>query len=161
MQIFRVSESHIESAKYLDNRRLSKQVLELYQIIRVCLSELNIIDGNTRYLSHPIVKHVFNDGDPYVIDCFDMLSIMNEEHIRRGGKRSVAFKEDIQSLRQVIEANQHLFNGNPLPPFYVYGDEKIYGEVAYDCYKVLLNEKWRNDKIAPRCGVKIRKGDQE
>lgn len=84
MQIFRVSENHEISARYLDNRRLSKQVLELYQIIRVCLSALNIIDGNIRYLHHPIVKHVYNEGHPYILDCFAMLKVMDDEHTRRG-----------------------------------------------------------------------------
>ena len=35
MQIFRISSGHDESARFPDNRRLSKQVPGLYQIIRV------------------------------------------------------------------------------------------------------------------------------
>ncbi|WP_338147615.1 pyrimidine dimer DNA glycosylase/endonuclease V [Macrococcus armenti] len=68
----------------MDNRRLSKQVLELYQIIRVCLAEMNVIEGNTRYLHHPIVKHVYNEGHPYIIDAYKMLEAMDKEHQRRG-----------------------------------------------------------------------------
>lgn len=91
MQIFRVSPNHEVSAKYLDNRRLSKQILELYQIIRVCLAHMELIEGNTKYIHHPIVQHVYNDGNPYIIDTFQLLKEMNKEHIRRGGKRSESF----------------------------------------------------------------------
>lgn len=156
MQIFRVDENHIVSARFLDNRRLSKQVLELYQIIRVCLAELNIIEGNTRYLNHPIVKHLFNDGDCYIIDCFEMLQVMDKEHTFRGGKRSDAFKADLKRLSEIINTHEQQFNHNKLPPFFVYGTEKIYGTDAYKAYEALLYEKWLNDKIAPRCGVKIK-----
>lgn len=157
MQIFRVSENHEISARYLDNRRLSKQVLELYQIIRVCLSALNIIDGNIRYLHHPIVKHVYNEGHPYILDCFAMLKVMDDEHTRRGGKRSETFKKDIDILATIISEHKHLLNPAALPPLYVYGPDKIYGENAYIAYQNLLYEKWLNDKIAPRCSFKINK----
>ncbi|MCE4956590.1 pyrimidine dimer DNA glycosylase/endonuclease V [Macrococcoides caseolyticum] len=155
MQIFRVSQDHEISARFLDNRRLSKQVLELYQIIRVCLAELKVIEGNTRYLSHPIVKHIYNDGHPYLFDCFKMLEVMDQEHRRRGGKRSETFKADIAKLAMVIYDHHHLFNKESIPPLYVYGTDKIYGASAYEAYQKLLYEKWEQDKIAPRCGTKL------
>ena len=84
MQIFRVHPEHEISARYLDNRRLSKQVLELYQIIRVCLAEMKLIEGNTRYLHHPIVKHVYHEGQPYIMDTFKMLeaSFSQQPHLQ-------------------------------------------------------------------------------
>ncbi|MBI5975974.1 pyrimidine dimer DNA glycosylase/endonuclease V [Staphylococcus canis] len=151
MQIFRVSADHQVSARFLDNRRLSKQVLELYQIIRVCLAEMGVIEGNTRYLSHPIVKHVYHEGTPYLADTMALLEAMNAEHLRRGGKRSDAFREDLERLRKIVSQVAHL-NPDPLPPFYVYGDDKVVGEDAYVCYEALLFQKWQADKIAPRCG---------
>lgn len=154
MQIFRPYQSHEQSAKFLDNRRLSKQVLELYQIMRVCLAEMQIIEGNTRYLSHPVVKHVFNEGHPYLIDTLEMLLIMDQEHRRRGGSRSEAFKEDLAQLRRLIELNAEQFCNDDIPPFYVYGEAKLTGEAVYDAYRQLLYDKWMLDKIAPRCSVK-------
>ncbi|GGB08785.1 hypothetical protein ERX37_07000 [Macrococcus hajekii] len=152
MQIFRVEADHNISAKYLDNRRLSKQVLELYQIIRVCLAEIKIIEGNTRYLHHPIVKHAYNNGSPFIMDLYQMLIAMDEEHQRRGGKRSAAFKSDLEQLAETITLNQHLFSHESLPPFFVYGDVKLTGDKVYAAYKELLHEKWLNDTISPRCG---------
>ncbi|WP_414044359.1 pyrimidine dimer DNA glycosylase/endonuclease V [Macrococcus animalis] len=154
MQIFRISSNHRRSAMYLDNRRLSKQVLELYQIIRVCLAALNIIEGNTRYLNHPIVKHVYNDGHPYIIDCFLMLTIMDEEHRRRGGNRSETFQQYLQRLKDIIDDNINLFSNETMPPYYVFGTDKIYGDQVFDAYRNLLHQKWKQDKIAPRCGIK-------
>ena len=109
MQIFRVSPNHEVSAKYLDNRRLSKQILELYQIIRVCLAHMELIEGNTKYIHHPIVQHVYNDGNPYIIDTFQLLKEMNKEHIRRGGKRSESFKQDLSNLALIIDKNRSHF----------------------------------------------------
>ncbi|MDG0821689.1 pyrimidine dimer DNA glycosylase/endonuclease V [Staphylococcus equorum] len=156
MQIFRISSDHKKSARFLDNRRLSKQVLELYQIIRVCLAKLNLVDVNSNYIKHPIVAHVYNNGEPYIIDTFKLLESMNEEHIRRGGKRSVDFNNDIERLSEIVykEEYQKYFSHKMLPPFYVFGDRKVYGEDAFELYQILLFNKWKEDKIPARCGIK-------
>ncbi|EKU50153.1 hypothetical protein CD133_03405 [Staphylococcus massiliensis CCUG 55927] len=144
------------SARYLDNRRLSKQVLELYQIIRTCLKALDLIEGKKGYLNHPIVQHVYHDGKPYIIDTFEMLKAMNIEHMRRGGMRSDAFKQDLSELERLIVHydKENYFSREPLPPFYCYQDDRVYGEAVYEKYITLLHEKWCNDKISPRCNIK-------
>ena|SRR5699024_7603187 len=156
MQIFRISPDHDESARFLDNRRLSKQVLELYQIIRVNLSLIGVLDTNTQYQHHPIVKHVYNSGMPYITDTARLIHACDREHRRRGGRRSAAFREDLDALKELIEshARQGIWSHDPLPPFYAYGDARVYGEEAYAGYRRLLFEKWQNDRIAPRCGIK-------
>lgn len=155
MQIFRVSPDHEVSARFLDNRRLSKQVLELYQIIRVCLGGMGLVEVNTRYLHHPVVKAVYNEGKPYLPDVLEMLEAMDQEHMRRGGKRSAAFREDLERLNRLIreELDGSLFSGERLPPFYVYGTERCYTDAAYGKYEALLFSKWAADKIPPRCNV--------
>lgn len=157
MQIFRINPSHEKSAAYLDNRRLSKQVLELYQILRVSLSMIGLLETNTRYRHHPIVKHVYNDGHPFITDTFRFLVACDTEHQRRGGKRSAGFREDLHALKSLVEAHEGecLWSDAPLPPFYVYREAKVYGEAAYSLYVRLLHEKWQNDKIPPRCGIHL------
>lgn len=157
MQIFRVSEDHKTSAQFLDNRRLSKQVLELYQIIRVCLGQKGIIETDTSYLKHPVVKNVYNHGDAYIYDAVNLLKEMDKEHQRRGGKRSSEFRSDLEILYNIVDDKNHqgMFNSDKLPPFYVFGEERCYSQEAYRKYEALLFEKWKNDKIPPRCGVKI------
>ncbi len=154
MQIFRVDENHEISAKFLDNRRLSKQVLELYQIINVCLAKLEYIEGNTRYLSHPIVKHVFNDGYPYLEDTYHLLLDMDKEH-RRGGKRSKDFEHQISQMGDMIDKGikDGAFSSEKLPPIFVYGETKLMNDQAYLKYEKLLFMKWTEDKIAPRCNI--------
>lgn len=156
MQIFRVSPDHGVSARFLDNRRLSKQVLELYQIIRVCLGEMGLVEVNTRYLSHPVVKAVYNGGSPYMPDTLAMLEAMDREHLRRGGKRSPEFRENLQDLARLIREETHkgMFSEEKLPPFYVYGTERCFTEEAYEKYEVLLYSKWAADKIPPRCNIR-------
>ncbi len=155
MQIFRVHENHEISAKFLDNRRLSKQVLELYQIINVCLAKLEYIDGNTRYLSHPIVKHVYNDGYPYLADTYHLLLEMDKEHRRRGGKRSKDFEHQISNMGDLIDTGikDGVFSTEKLPPIFVYGETKLMSDQAYLEYEKLLLMKWTADKIAPRCNI--------
>ncbi|WP_411843735.1 pyrimidine dimer DNA glycosylase/endonuclease V [Salinicoccus sp. HZC-1] len=158
MQIFRISPDHEESARFLDNRRLSKQVLELYQIIRVNLSLIGVLDTNTRYRHHPIVRHVYNDGHPYITDTAALLFACDREHQRRGGKRSAEFRNDLDILKKLVETHRtdDIWSDEALPPLYVFGDARIYGDEAYAYYQRLLYEKWQADKIAPRCGVKLR-----
>ncbi|CAM4259016.1 pyrimidine dimer DNA glycosylase/endonuclease V [Jeotgalicoccus halotolerans] len=155
MQIFRVHENHKISAQFLDNRRLSKQVLEMYQIIRVCLGAMDIIDTNTRYLSHPIVKSIYNEGHPYLIDAHEFLQILDNEHQRRGGIRSAKFRKDLDALQKLIDIHAARFNSNKIPPYFVYGDEKIHGKAVYKRYEELLFTKWQKDKIPPRCSLKL------
>lgn len=153
MQIFRVSEDHQISAQFLDNRRLSKQVLELYQIIRVCLGALGLVEANTRYLHHPVVKSVYNDGKPFLIDTMALLEAMDAEHLRRGGKRSEEFREDLKELNLLIkdQSPEGIFSKEKLPPFYIYGTERCFTNEAYKKYEELLFQKWSADKIPARC----------
>src|SRR5699024_5122931 len=153
MQIFRISPDHDISARFLDNRRLSKQVLELYQIIRVNLSLIGVLDTNTRYQHHPIVKHVYNSGAPYITDTVRLLHACDSEHQRRGGKRSAQFRVELDALKALVlnHAADDIWSHEPLPPFYAYGDARIYGDAAYGRYRELLCDKWRKDQIAPRC----------
>lgn len=156
MQIFRVSPDHNVSAQFLDNRRLSKQVLELYQIIRVCLGELELVEANTRYLKHPVVKAVYNGGKPFLFDTLALLEAMDAEHLRRGGRRSEEFRENLKKLSLLIKdkSNKDIFSTEKLPPFYVYGTERYYTDTAYKKYEDLLFQKWSADKIPARCNVK-------
>ncbi len=45
MQIFRPFKDHTESARYLDDRRLNKQISECYQIITSCLKQKGLMLG--------------------------------------------------------------------------------------------------------------------
>lgn len=156
MQIFRVSEDHHVSAQFLDNRRLSKQVLELYQIIRVCLGALGLVEVNTRYLHHPVVKAVYNEGRPFLMDTLAMLEAMDAEHLRRGGRRSEEFRENLKELSLMIknQSSAGIFSEAKLPPFYIYGTERCYTNEAYKKYEELLFQKWSEDKIPARCNWK-------
>lgn len=127
----------------------------MYQILRVCLAELGIIEGNTRYLQHPIVKHIYHNGNPYLIEGFKLLRAFDDEHQLRGGKRSADFYLKIKELEAVIfdPINMEKFSAAEIPPYFIYGTKKIEGEAAYKAYQQLLFYKWQNDQIAPRCHV--------
>ncbi|ANZ33939.1 pyrimidine dimer DNA glycosylase/endonuclease V [Staphylococcus carnosus] len=157
MQIFRVSPDPKVSAEFLDNHRLSKQVLELYQIIRVCLGELDVIKTGPGYRHHPVVEAVYNNGKPYLWGAWILLAAMNEEHMRRGGKRSEVFKKELEGLYDVVKKTDQTLSlsHEDLPPFYIEGEKRIYGGEAYQMYVKLLFDKWQHDKIPPRCHINL------
>lgn len=158
MQIFRVSPNPKVSAEFLDNRRLSKQVLELYQIIRVCLGELDIIQTGNGYRHHPVVEHVYHNGQPYIYGALVLLDAFNNEHLRRRGHQSAEFREKLEKLHQTIQQADkvHHFTRDALPPMYIEGKERVAGDASYALYQKLLYKKWSQDTIPPRCDINLK-----
>lgn len=57
MQTFLTSDYHYETACCLDNKRLNKQIIECYQIIRIIMRKIGILDdGKKGWLNHPVLK---------------------------------------------------------------------------------------------------------
>lgn len=146
MQIFRPFESHKTSAQYLDNARLNKQVVEAYQIIRTILAHEGIIEAGNKYINHPIVKFIYNNGDPYLYDLYQYLLCCNKEFIARGGNRSQDFQDKIDGLYNYVK-EYVIIN---MPPYYRYGSDEIYDETAFEKYQTLIKQKWAKDKNPPR-----------
>lgn len=153
MQIFRPFPDHTQSARYLCDSRLNKQTLEASQIIRLCLAGIGAINANTRYLSHPVVQHVYNGGRPYLLDMLRYMSACDAEFQRRGGNRGAKFAKDMADLYDIVAYNIWRSDDGPLPPYFVSGSERISGPEAYSAYRRLLGAKWAEEAEA---GVKVK-----
>lgn len=155
MQIFRPYKNHKQSAKYLDDKRLNKQVVECFQLIQTCLVKLKLIEGKMAHKHHPITKVIYNNGKPYLPDLLNYMIACDKEWIDRGRNRKDEFKHKINSMINIIDSNKDLFCGDNIPEYYCFGGTIKYGSEIYDSYKGLLGNKWENDKIVVKCSIKI------
>jgi hypothetical protein len=154
MQIFRPYRDHEKSAKYLDDSRLNKQVLECFQVIKSCLTKLELMDGKSGWFNHPITQHVWNDGKPFIPDLYNFMMVCNREWLRRGKNRGIDFTNQMNDVCQVIKTSKEFFSWKPLPMFYSYQDTRTKNNVPR-LYRDLLREKWKSDKRSPRCSINI------
>lgn len=146
LQLFRPFLDHTRSAQFLDDRRLNKQVLEGYQIARVCLAELGCLTSNTRYMTHPMVRHVYHGGKPYLPDLIAYIEACDHEFRRRGGKRGNAFAAKLSQLAEQVQMHHALMDAHALPPYFVFGDRRESDpEKVFRLYRQLLYTKWASD----------------
>lgn len=159
MQIFRPFESHEETAQFLDDVRLNKQIVEAYQIALLSLKKLELIPAvKMGYQNHPMVNFIFNHGKPYLPDLIAYITILNREWIARGFKRSESFYENLQYLLTFIITNPDKFTYDKIPPYYVFGGVIDDTENAYQLYQDLLYQKWSTDKITVKVSIKKTQG---
>jgi len=133
---------HNQTAQYLDDIRLNKQIVEAYQIAEICLIQLGLRQGKTAWKHHPIVKNVYNNGKPYLPDLYRYITTCDREWIRRGKNRGSEFRSKLLKLGEDIFNNINLFSWEPM---------KVYE--SYDYYKLLLKDKWDSDKIVVKCSI--------
>ncbi|WCN36558.1 pyrimidine dimer DNA glycosylase/endonuclease V [Aneurinibacillus uraniidurans] len=154
MQIFRPFKCYDQSARFLCDSRLNKQVLECYQVAKSILVHMTIMEGRGGYFRHPITQHVYNNGRPYLPSLYQFMEACNREWLRRGKNRGSEFAAKIENLRLIVIKHHDQFSWEYLPPFYCYGDDRVYHEEqVYQLYRKLLKQKWGTDKIIPKCSI--------
>mgnify|MGYP001327298768 CR=1 FL=1 len=144
MNIFCSSPDPFESAKFLDNKRVVKMVLETCQLLSTAI---NLSGGQGPYrsthMNHPCSiwtrqsKHNYN----WLVKHFDALL---NEYTRRYGR----VHKCRQYLRELYEGVQFIPHG-PFTPFPNCTTFKQVDNV-YEAYRLYLNEKWQNDKLKPK-----------
>lgn len=155
MQIFRPFPEHWKSAKYLDDKRLNKQVLESYQINNMILKALGLEEGTSKtWFNHPVVRSIWNDGKPFLPDHWIYMDACDKEWQRRGCNRSPEFRAKIDKQIDIINDNRELFNWSPMEEYFRFGDKEIYGKSIYPYFRALLKAKWKYDKSPSKCSIK-------
>ena len=161
MQIFRPFESHAQTAQFLDDVRLNKQIVEAYQIAILCLKRMELVPAEKMgYNHHPMVDFIFNQEKPYIPDLMIYIKVLNDEWINRGFKRSPDFIDKLNKINQLILDNLSRFSLGKMPPYYLYGGVVDTTTNAYQMYQDLLYQKWSQDKIKVKVTLKKPRGDK-
>lgn len=134
------------SARNLDDRRLIKQILECYQIIKVN-ERVALGEDNVGYRNHPVIVF-YRDYPDYVIDFG--LACCKEYTFRFG--RIHAYDNEFTKLA-VARMNSHpngIYNCYPEAPIYVEGKTQVSDITSYDLFMKKMLNKWHNDRLKPK-----------
>lgn len=158
MQIFRPFADHTQSAKYLDDIRLNKQVIIASEICESCLRLLGLIPAQANWATHPIVKAIYNRGKPFLPDLVDYMYALDKEFQLRGGKRGFDFSIRLNRIKKLVQSNYLMFSEEPMALIFI-GRGKIIKDTEdiFDMYKILLHKKWREDNYTAQCSIKLLK----
>jgi len=158
MQIFRPYKNHKQTAKFLCDSRLNKQVIECSQVATSILNKLSITEGKAGWFNHPITQHIFNNGQPYLPDLFNYMTALNNEWIIRGKNRSAEFQSKLDRIGETILNNADKFNWDDMPPFYAFGEVREYNSnKVWSLYRELLYSKWQVDRVTVKASLNLRR----
>ncbi len=141
MQVFLTDLNNLDnSAKFLDNKRLLKQLVEIQQIFNIYL-KIQEGENNIAYKNHPVVKHYYSrEGVWYLLEYSEALF---KEYKRRFKK--VSHKSYSSILASFSKLKIHLLpNVEDWKPNFIY-DKISTSLYVTDRYKDLLLSKW-NEK---------------
>lgn len=156
MQLFLPYADDLPStARFLDDQRLNKQIIEAYQI---GLTVLKMLDGYDKgWARHPATKFVYNNGKPKFSWLALYIKTLDSEWNRRGFIRSEKMRLKLQQLFENITRFE--FDNKHVCSFV----GKIEGitKTVYDSsmsevsklYQQLLFDKWNHDKIPAKCTI--------
>ena len=141
MNIFLPYEYDIKkSVISLDDRRLIKQILEVYQLARI-----KIENRSGGYSNHPVYQHYKNYLD-FMIEyglqaCREYKHRFNKEHSLYNSFAEMFFNHDTQRFLYYL-------------PFYAEGSKKLPNcirttENVGKLYRDKLVNKWKSDKLKP------------
>lgn len=142
MQTFLPFTSFTESAKALDSKRLNKQILEAYQILKVLTSE----DPRAAWRNHPAAK--MWEGHEHALHYYA------QAMIREAASRGIKVDKNQYNIHVLKLQKEHLW-GNSYPMWYV--NPKEVNRVT-ESHRANLYKKdpefyfeFRNDMAKPCC----------
>lgn len=153
MNIFCTSDCPIESAKFLDDKRCQKMVLESAQLLSTAL-RVNAYKGDDVYkiahLNHPSSRwcRATQGNYKWLLEHFKALC---DEYTRRTGKTHASSK-----LLPIFEANVGLIPVGERMPFsnnarnLTKGVDFTHETDTIKAYQLYLSERWNQDKREPK-----------
>lgn len=139
MNIFLPYKSFEKCAQSLDDRRLSKQILECHQILTMILKKKSDDAYKSPYLNHPVVKHYFNQEHHIV----EYSLAMCKEFNYRFGRHHKYYISFIDKMTPKT---------NDFIPLYAEGSKnsqmcirEMSEYSVYALFKLKLMQKWRKD----------------
>jgi len=152
MNIFFTSPCPVESAKFLDTKRVNKMILESAQLLSTALRE-NGYEGDiykSTHRNHPSTVWARQSRDNYIWLLRHFEALAKEYHARRGKWH----KSYITLYNTLSNAVSYIPEGK-LTPFANCAAREDLGisykhlEDVHQAYKLYLNERWDLDKKEP------------
>jgi hypothetical protein len=139
------------TARFLDDGRLNKQVVEAYQIGRIALKATLDPNAKIGWRNHPSSLLVINAGHPKIPWLQKYIEALDEEWRFRGFRRSNEFTAKIISLFSEADFVQSLFSKESVCTFVgdgkvIDGDSNRVGEL----YREYLVKKFENQARMPK-----------
>lgn len=146
MNIFASSVSTKESAQALDDKRLIKMILESAQMLSTNLN-LNGIKGpyKTTHQNHPCAIWTRTSHANYFW-LFGHFMFLCEEYTYRFGKIHKCEQYQTVFINNSTKLNYATTERTPFPNCTTFK----HIEDTTQAYRLYLNEKWKNDKRAPK-----------
>jgi len=146
VNIFAVYPCPIKSAKYLDNKRLVKMVLETTQLLSTAI---NLCGGigpyKTTHKNHPCSIWARTSKENYLW-LHSLYCSLNVEYTNRFNKIHKCW----QYKDKLLSSSKCIPNGN-LTPFPNCTTYKHINDV-HEAYRLYLDDKFKNDKYPALCG---------
>ena len=143
MQVFATYSDPIKCAKFLDNKRLNKMILESAQLLSSAL-HLNGVTGPYKmtHIRHPLTSWVSKSRDNFkwLLRHIEALSNEYTHRFKKVHKTSL--------LIGVFRDNLNCIPQGKL--FFINCTDFKYIDNVHLAYRICLRHKWKNDKIKPR-----------
>ena len=145
MNIFLPELTVSESIKALDNKRLNKQILECYAILKA-----NVY-GNKGYANHCVTKY-YKDY-PWFITSYGILACAEYSYRHNYEKKHLLYDEFLKMQQYLLKLN--IVDKSNIKAFYAEGsitDSNCIRttENTVELFRQKLCNKWDNDKYPPK-----------
>jgi len=143
MQLYRPYKGHGPTARFLDDRRLDEQITQALEIAEVCIQAVVNKIKSSPLLKHPIVKHIYNNGRPYLPDLLAYIDELYYEYRKRGLKATPKREKVMESIRTLVHHRPQLWSNERIPPYFHFGDvESNDPKAVFALYQKLLKMQW-------------------
>ena len=149
MNIFATSPCPVESARFLDDKRVNKMILESAQMlcttIRINYPDWNSIDKlyKVSHKNHPCSLWVRSTRANYDWLFEHYISLINEYHSRSGGK-------DHKTDRTMTPYLRESYTGNSSQHEVFVNCSTYKNEEVHQAYRMTLFDKWDSDSQPPK-----------
>ncbi len=139
------------TARFLDDGRLNKQVVEAYQIGQIAVKRMLDPEVKMGWRNHPSALLVYNEGHPKLPWLQTYIETLDKEWRRRGFRRSEEFQIKLEILFTEARAFGRKLSFEPVCSFLgdgtlIHGDARSVGEL----YRAYLMRKFENQSRPPR-----------
>lgn len=142
MNVFLPYSNFNKCAEVLDDKRLTKQILECKQIVSMIEKKKSNPDYKNPYLNHPVVQHYFHSVDFIcmyaLVMCREFKHRFNHEHTYK------QFFEDFSPTTMLLKSQSIVYvSGSKYSSYYI---RETREKEVHRLFKEKLIDKWEKDR---------------